>query len=77
MLTHAEGEGQAAFSRWKHSMEVTSERDDVTCKQSLFVEPVSWMQSDVQQLQGKVEQLIVFHFAREMEPINKHETCFF
>ena len=56
MLTHAEGEGQAAFTRWKHSTEVTSERDDgVTCKQSLFVEPVSWMQSDVQQLQGKVE----------------------
>ena len=77
MLTHAEGEGQAAFSRWKHSTEVPSERDDgVTCKQSLFVEPVSWMQSDVQQLQGKVENQNT-PFPRDMETINEHKTCFF
>ena len=53
VLSHAEGEGQTAFHRFSKPKE-TSQRDDVTCRQSLFVEPVSWMQSDIEQQQGKV-----------------------
>ncbi len=57
MLPHDQGDGEAAFD-WRAGTALAKEGSgvggEVPCQQSLFLEPVRWMERDILTLQGKV-----------------------
>ena len=55
VLTHMEGQGQDAFT-WRNKVQEVTQTQ--TCRQSLFIEPVQWMEKDVLLMAGKVSSVL-------------------
>ena len=56
VLPHDEGLGTAAFD-WRAAQlaeEARGGEETKSCTQSLFIEPVQWMEQDILQIEGKV-----------------------
>ena len=50
-----EGQGQDAFT-WRNKVQEVTQTQ--TCRQSLFIEPVQWMEKDVLLMAGKVSSVL-------------------
>ena len=56
LLPHVKGIGDAAFD-WRATQardRTEAAHEKKHCEQSLFIEPVEWMQNDISQIEGKV-----------------------
>jgi hypothetical protein len=61
ILPHEVGAGDAAFD-WRRKESASSSESSANCMQSLFIEPVQWMQRDILSVGGKVRIFfIVYH----------------
>ena len=75
VMSHEEGIGDAAFD-WRAAQvsdTAAPSGEKTTCTQSLFTEPVQWMQNDISQIEGKVTILRDFLLSFPSLERNPHE----